>query len=57
MGSTGSTGLGTFTVDSEQSYEAQVLHFRDGRLDVLDYVTVRGVSGEFAVERQVIRPE
>ncbi|MDP8976499.1 MAG: metallophosphoesterase family protein [Actinomycetota bacterium] len=57
VGSTGSTGLGTFTVDSEQSYEAQVLHFRDGRLDVLDYVTVRGVSGEFAVERQVIRPE
>ncbi len=57
VGSTGSTGLGTFTVDSEQSYEAQVLHFRDGRLDVVDYVTVRGVSGEFAVERQVIRPE
>lgn len=54
VGSTGSTGLGTFTVESEQAYEAQVLHFRDGRLDVVDYVTVRGISGEFSVERQVI---
>jgi predicted phosphodiesterase len=57
VGSTGSTGLGAFTVDSEQAYEAEVLHFRDGRLDVVDYVTVRGVSGEFLVERQVIQPE
>jgi len=57
VGSTGSTGLGTFTVESEQAYEAEVLHFRDGRLDVVDYVTVRGISGEFSVERRVIRPE
>ncbi len=57
VGSTGSTGLGTFTVESGQSYEAEVLHFRDGKLDVVDYVTVRGISGEFSVERQVIRPE
>ena len=57
VGSTGSTGLGTFTVESGQSYEAEVLHFRDGKLDVVDYVTVRGISGEFSVERQVIGPE
>ncbi len=57
VGSTGSTGLGTFTVESEQAYEAEVLHFRDGRLDVVDYVTVRGISGAFSVERQVIAPE
>ena len=55
VGSTGSTGLGSFTVESGQAYEAEVLHFRDGRLEVVDYVTVRGVSGEFSVERQVIR--
>jgi len=54
VGSTGSTGLGAFTVEAEQAYEAEVLHFRDGRLDVVDYVTVRGISGEFSVERQVI---
>nr|MDQ3570952.1 metallophosphoesterase family protein [Actinomycetota bacterium] len=57
VGSTGSTGLGAFTVDSEQAYEAEVLHFSDGRLNVIDYITVRGVSGEFLVERQIIRAE
>ncbi|MDQ3575242.1 MAG: metallophosphoesterase family protein [Actinomycetota bacterium] len=57
VGSTGSTGLGAFTVDSEQAYEAEVLHFSDGRLKVVDYVTVRGISGEFLVERQIIRAE
>ena len=57
VGSTGSTGLGSFTVESEQAYEAQVLHFRQGRLDVVDYVTVRGISGDFSVERQVVNLE
>jgi predicted phosphodiesterase len=54
VGSTGATGLGSFTVESEQGYEAQVLRFDGQRLVAIDYVTVRGVTGDFHVERQVI---
>ncbi len=53
VGSTGSTGLGSFTKANDQSYEAQILHFVNGRLTVLDYVTVRGPSGAFTVDRVV----
>lgn len=54
VGSTGATGLGSFTVETSSSYQAQVLHFDGSRLVAVDYVTVRGVTGDFEVERQVI---
>jgi predicted phosphodiesterase len=58
VGSTGATGLGSFMVDTRAAYEAEVLRFDGSRLVAVDYVTLRGVSGEFTVERQVVdRPE
>src|SRR4029079_2433108 len=38
VGSTGAGGLGSFTVDTGKAYEAEVLHFVDGKLRILDYV-------------------
>jgi hypothetical protein len=54
VGSTGATGLGSFMVDTRAAYEAEVLRFDGSRLVAVDYVTLRGVSGEFTVERQVV---
>ncbi|HVM02194.1 MAG TPA: metallophosphoesterase [Acidimicrobiales bacterium] len=54
VGSTGATGLGTFTVEGGRAYEAQVLTFRDRRLTGIDYVSIRGIGGSFRVDRVVI---
>jgi predicted phosphodiesterase len=56
VGSTGSTGLGSFLVDTKKSYEAEVLRFVAGDLVSIDRVELRGVDGGFRVERQLIRP-
>ncbi len=56
VGSTGSTGLGSFMVDTKKSYEAEVLRFVAGDLVSIDRVELRGVDGGFRVERQLIRP-
>lgn len=56
VGSTGSTGLGSFTVNTARSYEAEVLRFVDGSLVAVDYVTLRGVGGSFRVDRQLVDP-
>lgn len=53
VGSTGATGLGSFTRSDDRPYEAEVLRFIDGKLIGLDYVTVHGVSGNFTVDRVV----
>lgn len=54
VGSTGAGGLGTFMVASDEAYEAQVLHFRGGRLVAIDYVTLEGISGDLSIERDVV---
>jgi predicted phosphodiesterase len=51
VGSTGATGLGSFTVDTGRSYEAEILRFTKGVLVALDYVTLDGVTGSFTVNR------
>ena len=56
VGSTGATGLGSFTVEGGRAYEAQVLSFREGRLAGVDYVSIRGINGSFRVDRVVIPP-
>jgi predicted phosphodiesterase len=53
VGSTGATGLGSFTVEEDRPYEAEILHLVDGRLVSLDYVTVKGEDGAFTVDRVV----
>jgi 3',5'-cyclic AMP phosphodiesterase CpdA len=53
VGSTGATGLGSFTVEEDRPYEAEILHLVDGHLVSLDYVTVKGEDGAFTVDRVV----
>jgi predicted phosphodiesterase len=53
VGSTGATGLGSFTRDDSRPYEAEILHFVHSHLTALDYVTVKGPSGAFTVDRVV----
>lgn len=57
VGSTGSSGLGSFTVDADLAYEAQLLRFDDSRLVAVDYVTVTDLGGGFTVERRLIPDE
>jgi predicted phosphodiesterase len=54
VGSTGATGLGAFTVDTTHPYEAELLRFDGERLVAIDYVTLDGVSGDFAVDRRLV---
>jgi predicted phosphodiesterase len=56
IGSTGSTGLGSFKVETSRSYDAQVLRFIGGKLAAVDRVDLRGVGGAFRVERELIVP-
>jgi hypothetical protein len=53
VGSTGATGLGSFTEDKDRPYEAEVLHLRNGKLVALDYVTMTGFDGDFSLQRTV----
>ena len=55
LGSTGATGLGSFIVDSERPYEAEVIYFREGLPVALDYISLSGLGGDFQVERRTIQ--
>lgn len=52
VGSTGATGLKSFTVEAERYYEAQILHFEAGNLVATDYVSLTDLGTEFTVERR-----
>jgi hypothetical protein len=54
VGSTGATGLGSFTADSDLAYEAEILHFRRSALVAVDYVSLTGLGGSFVVDHTVI---
>jgi predicted phosphodiesterase len=54
VGSTGATGLGSFTVDTSHPYEAQLLHFVGRDLVAVDQIDIQGVGGAFRVERQLV---
>lgn len=56
VGSTGATGIGTFTVDEGAAYEAQVLRFVEGELIGVDYLTLSGIRGEFTIDRTLVDP-
>lgn len=51
VGSTGATGLGYFTVDTDQAFEAQILQFVEGCLRTRDYVRVHGIGGDVELQR------
>jgi len=56
VGSTGATGLGSFTVEGGRAYEAEVLTFTGGRLAAVDYVSLKGIGGSFRIDRVVVPP-
>jgi len=56
VGSTGATGLGSFTVDTGSPYEAELLHFVGRDLVAVDRIDLHGVGGAFRVERQIVPP-
>jgi predicted phosphodiesterase len=56
VGSTGATGLGSFTVRTRLPYEAEVLRFIGGQLVAVDYVTMQGVGGNLRVDRELTTP-
>jgi predicted phosphodiesterase len=54
VGSTGATGLGSFTIEADLPYEAQVIYFRDGLPSAVDYVSFKSLGSEFDIEREVL---
>jgi predicted MPP superfamily phosphohydrolase len=57
VGSAGATGLGSFAVETDLPYEAEILYLRPGAPLVVDYVSLSGVADEFDVERRIIDVE
>ncbi len=57
VGSTGATGLGSFTVDADLAFEAEVLHFDDERLVAIDTIALQGTNGEFRIDRRLLDDE
>lgn len=56
VGSTGATGLGSFLVETDLKYEAEIIYFRDGDAISYDYITFDGLGGDFTIERSKIEP-
>ncbi len=56
VGSTGATGLKSFTVETEEPYEAEVVYLRDGLPVAVDYVTLSGVGTDFQIDRRGLEP-
>jgi predicted phosphodiesterase len=56
IGSTGATGLGTFTVETARPYEAEVLRFSGDELVAIDHLSVSGIDGGFTLERRLVEP-
>jgi predicted phosphodiesterase len=54
VGSTGASGLGSFTVDTGAPYQAELLHFVGNHLVAVDRIDLHGVGGAFRVERRVV---
>jgi predicted phosphodiesterase len=54
VGSTGATGLGSFTTDTDLAYEAQILRFAGGQLVAIDYISLPGFDGSFTVQHSVV---
>lgn len=54
VGTTGATGLGALTVDTNLAYEAAVLYFDGPDLVAVDNVALRGTSGDFRIDRRLV---
>ncbi|MDP9068729.1 MAG: metallophosphoesterase [Actinomycetota bacterium] len=56
VGSSGATGLKSLTLETDKDYEAQVIYFREDEAVAVDYITFRGISNDFEVERTTLEP-
>ncbi len=51
VGSTGATGVKSFTVESDRSYEAEILYFNASGLRAVDYIELKDLGGDFVLTR------
>jgi Icc-related predicted phosphoesterase len=54
VGSTGATGLGSFIVDSDLDYEAEIVYLQAGRPVVVDYIRFEGLQGDYEIQRRTL---
>jgi predicted phosphodiesterase len=54
VGSTGATGIKSFTVESDHDYEAEIIYFRDRRAVAVDYVSFSGLGSDFEIQRTTL---
>ncbi|MDQ3985296.1 MAG: metallophosphoesterase [Actinomycetota bacterium] len=54
VGSTGATGLGSFLVEADLPYEAEIVHFTGAEPKFVDYVSFSSFATEFEVERTAL---
>ncbi|MFN2390122.1 MAG: metallophosphoesterase [Actinomycetota bacterium] len=52
VGSTGATGLKSLTLETDKTYDAQLLYFDDDDLVAVDYVRLQNLNGDFTLERR-----
>jgi predicted phosphodiesterase len=56
VGSTGASGLTSFTLDAMQNYEAEIVYFRDATAVAIDYVRFSGLGADFEITRATLDP-
>jgi hypothetical protein len=54
VGSTGATGVGSFIVEADRPYEAEIVYFRGGQAIAYDYVALSGLGGDFQIQRRTL---
>lgn len=54
VGSSGATGLGSFLVEADHAYEAQIIHLRAGKPVAVDYIRFKSLGRDFEVDRTLI---
>jgi hypothetical protein len=56
VGTTGASGLKSFTLEADMEYEAEILYFRAGQAVAVDYISFEGLASNFVIERTVLEP-
>lgn len=56
VGTTGASGLKSFTLEADMDYEAEIVYFRGGSAIAVDYVTFEGLASNFIIERTSLDP-
>lgn len=54
VGSTGATGIKSFTIEADLDYEAEIVYFDGAEAVAVDYLTLRSFGSEFILERTTL---